>query len=352
MTIPVAQPDALDWSCRQIAIPTALGGVRLPAPGAHVGRLTGRTMGTTWSVSFVDEQRTDAPMIRPGVERCLDRVIAEMSTWEGASDISRFNRSAGEWQELPEWFAVVLTAALGIAGDSGGAYDPTSGRLVDLWGFGPPGRRSRAPHDGQIGAALERCGWQRLEFDAATRRARQPGGMSLDLSAIAKGFAVDAVARQLRAEGIDSCLVEIGGELRGHGVKPGAQPWWVLVEPPLPLAPQPRPAAATFELLIALHGLSVATSGDYRKGFAADGRWFSHTIDPRTGRPVGDALASVTVLHRECVMADALATALMVLGLEAGLAFAAERHLAALFVERAGENVRPHATPALEAMLQ
>ncbi len=352
MIASVAGPQALDWSLRQVAIPSGLENLRLPGPGARVERLGGETMGTTWSVSFVDEGRVDHRAVRRRIDACLGRVIAEMSTWEPSSNISRFNRSAGEWHELPDGFARVLATALDVARESGGAYDPTTGPLVDVWGFGPQGSRSTPPANSQVAAALQQCGWERIDFDAEARRARQPGGMRLDLSSIAKGFAVDEVAARLRADGIDSSLVEIGGELRGIGMKPGAEPWWVSVESPIPTRTGSALDEASFDLLIALHGFSVATSGDYRKGFSSGGRWFSHTIDPRTGRPVNAALASVTVLHPECMTADAMSTALTVLGLSEGIAFAAARQLAALFIERTAHGMRPHATPALEALLR
>lgn len=150
--------------------------------------------------------------------------------------------------------------------------------------------------------------------------------------------------------GVEHHLVEIGGELRGRGMKPNGQPWWVLVEPPV-TASEPRDGdGSRFELLIALHGLSVATSGDYLRGFASGGRWYSHTIDPRSGYPVAHALASVTVLDRQCMVADAWSTALTVLGLETGLELAERRQMTALFVTRTATGLEPRATRALDAL--
>jgi thiamine biosynthesis lipoprotein len=243
---------------------------------------------------------------------------------------------------VPGDLFAVLSHALEAARDSGGAFDPTIGPVVNLWGFGPDPSSRSVPDDAALAAARGRCGWRRLVLDSAGRRALQPGGLYVDLSGIAKGYAVDLVARHLEDQGVGSFLIEIGGELRGRGVKPDGSPWWVALE---------TPAGIASETIVALHGLSAATSGDYRKFFAdGEARW-SHTIDPRTGRPVRGDLASVTVLHPGCMEADALATALGVLGVDAGLAHAAERGIAARFLVRAGAGFTEHATPAFEAML-
>ncbi len=332
-------------STRRVAIPRELDDLALPEPGSTLRRLSGETMGTTWSLSAICSPAVDDAALWRELTACVDRVVAEMSTWVASSDLSRFNRSAGEWQPLPDWFFTVLTCALDVARDSGGAYDPTVGPLVNLWGFGPAPRRGRAPSAAAIGAALAHANWARIEIDRAGRRARQPGGMYVDLSAIAKGFAVDAVAGHIEALGVGSYLVEIGGELRGRGVKADGHPWWVSVEPP------GGTGAPAVDLVIALHDLSIATSGDYRRGFSEGGRWYSHTIDPRSGTPVEHGLSTVSVLHRDCVMADALSTALMVLGPGDGLAFAEARALPALFVTRTPGGPEPIATSALEALL-
>jgi thiamine biosynthesis lipoprotein len=189
------------------------------------------------------------------------------------------------------------------------------------------------------------CGWQRIEVDVPNRRARQPGGLALDFCAIAKGFAVDAVSRHLDARGVTDHLVEIGGELRGQGLKPDGMPWWVELESPEANA---HGAART---LVALLGLSIATSGDYRRYFEQDGRRFAHTIDPRTGYPAAHALASVTVIHRDCMLADALSTALTVLGPQAGMDFAQRHALAARFLVRTPRGFDELTSPAFAAML-
>lgn len=335
----------------RVLIPVALSAPP-PSPLAtgEIRQWSGDTMGTTWSVSAVlpvARAGADADADLPaGIRAVLDNVIAQMSNWSDASDVSRFARAdADTWVTLPDDCFMVLQAALQTARDSGGAYDPSAGPLVDLWGFGPTGRRAVAPSPDDVARVRQRCGWQRIDVDHEQRRVRQPGGMSLDFCAIAKGFAVDAVSRYLDAQGIAHHLVEIGGELRGQGLKPDGMPWWVELESPS------ADGRGTARTMIALLGLSVATSGDYRRYFEQDGRRFAHTIDPRTGYPAAHALASVTVIHRDCMMADALSTALTVLGPQAGMTFARRHALAARFLVRTPAGFDELTTPAFAAML-
>lgn len=334
---------------QRVLIPVSLGAAP-PAPdaAARVQRLHGESMGTTWSVAWAAPAHApDAAALGAGIRAVLAQVVAQMSNWEAGSDLSRFNRAApGTWQALPEDCFAVLQAALQVARDSGGAYDPSAAPLVDLWGFGPAPRRDTAPALAEIEQARARCGWQRIELDAQHRRARQPGGVRLDFCAIAKGFGVDAVSRYLDAQGVASHLVEVGGELRGHGVKPDGLPWWVELE-----TPPAETSAGTTATLVALHGLAVATSGDYRRYFDSGGRRYAHTLDPRTGYPASHALASVTVLHAQCMMADALSTALTVLGPEAGMVFARRHALAARFLVRRSGGFDERLSPAFAAML-
>ncbi|VCU70751.1 Thiamine biosynthesis lipoprotein ApbE precursor [Pigmentiphaga humi] len=333
----------------RILVPLALSpdAIREHAPHARVLAMGGATMGTSWSVRFVDDGGLPADL-EARAQAELDRVISQMSTWLESSDLSRFNAApAGSWHALPPELYTVMEQALAVARDSGGAYDPTVGPLVNLWGFGPEGEHGR-PDAQAVARVRGRVGWQRIELDAAGRRARQPGGAYVDLSGIAKGYAVDAVARCLRRAGVPAYLVEIGGELVGHGVKPGMEPWWVELERPA----HEHGVRQAVPTRVALHGLAVATSGDYRR-YASDGQGiYSHTIDPRSGAPIANGLASVTVLHPECMAADALATALTVLGLDEGLPWAQRRGLAALFVARTADGFLETMTPNFAAMMQ
>jgi thiamine biosynthesis lipoprotein len=285
-------------------------------------------MGTTWTVKLVIPSEEILPVIRAGIEKQLNLVVNQMSTWEEHSHLSCFNRApAGTWQALPPEFYRVLDYALSVACDTGGAYDPTAGPLVNLWGFGPNYPRTTAPASALIGEVRQRSGWWKIKLDPEMRAAFQPGGIYVDLSAVAKGYAADRIAGFLEESGIANYLVETGGELRGAGFKPDASPWWVGIEQPPGFESYP-------ETIVACFGIAVATSGDYRRYFEQGGRRYSHTIDPRTGYPVNHNLASVTVLHESCMPADALSTALTVLGPEEGFSFARRHNLAAHFLER------------------
>ncbi|MET0282257.1 MAG: FAD:protein FMN transferase [Steroidobacteraceae bacterium] len=318
-------------------------------PEGEVSVLRGRSMGCAWSASFVATPQTDVPALAAGIERVLQRVVQQMSTWEPASDISQFNRAApGAWLPMPQEFALVLACALHVARQSGGALDPTAGALARLWGFGATGRYHQAgfqmPAPESVAAAQQHCGWQKLKVDVDAMQMQQPGGMELDFSAVAKGFAVDEVSAFLRAAGVLHHLVDIGGELRGAGMKPDGQPWWVEVQLPPDTAGLPRTR-------IALHGLAVATSGDYLQGFTRGARQYSHCIDPATGAPTDNDVCSVTVIHAMCMQADAWATALMVLGPRAGRAVADEQQLAVQWLVYAGEGVAVHSSNAWRAMV-
>ncbi|QIM52355.1 FAD:protein FMN transferase [Hydrogenophaga crocea] len=323
----------------RVLVPDHIDAAAVPALGARVHGLRGETMGTTWWVLWADRDATRQAAVRAAIEAELDLVVAQMSTWLPSSDLSRFNRAApGSRHTLPEAFADVLQAALWLAEASAGAFNPAAGALVNRWGFGPAPRHTdpgfTPPDETELCAALRTQDWRRLAFDAATREATQPGGLLLDLSAIAKGHAVDRVARALAGLGIAHALVEVGGELRGQGLRPDGMPWWVELECP-PVAPGHSPPPPT---RVALHGLSVATSGDYRRAYRHQGRHLPHSIDPRSGRPVAHGLASVSVLHTEALWADAWSTALTVAGRDAGLALAEAHGIAALFVQREADG--------------
>lgn len=271
-------------------------------------------MGTSWSLHAV---APPAAAVQ-GVEAAFDLVVAQMSQWEADSDLSRFNRAPpGHWHEVPGELAHVVEAALRIARSSDGAFDAGLGRLTEAWGFGRAGPVGRPPES-------DNAEGRTIDFDSATQRVRRGEGAALDLSGIAKGYAVDLAAEWLLDAGVRHFLLEVGGELRGEGIRPDGQPWWVDVEMP--------PTASIAPWRIALHDLSVATSGNYRRGFSAGGRQYSHSFDPATGRPVVNGVVSVTVLHRQCMMADGWATALTVPGPEAAMALADGQELAACVV--------------------
>lgn len=318
----------------RIAVPPALSPEALAGhdPAAPVIDLDGTTMGTRWRVRLAAPPGFDAAATHAAIETRLARIVRQMSQWEPGSLLSRFNRSpAGTWTVLPPDFAAVIDAGLAVAAATGGAFDPAVGRLVDLWGFGPVAMDGR-PDQAEIEAARATSGWRRLAWAPASCCLRQPGGLSLDLAGIAKGHAVDVVADLLAARGLRHCLVEIGGELVGRGIRPDGEPWWVDLETP--------PGPSLPPLRVALHGLAVATSGDYIRG--------PHTLDPRTGRAAASGVVSTSVIAATALAADAWATALAVLGPAAALPLADRHGIAARLVTRAGEE---HLTPALIAML-
>ena len=326
----------------RIAVPLELSPLALAPRGGSLVEFGGPTMGVSWSVKALAPEGFDTAGTQAQVQGLLNRIVAQMSTWEPDADISRFNRApAGAWMEAPPAFAHVLERALHWAQVSGGAFDPTTGRLTDLWGFGPAGPVSQPPAEETLAQALSAAGWDRLAMDGL--RVYQPGGLALDFSGIAKGFGVDEVARALAMLGLPDHLVEIGGELRGAGVKADGTPWWAEVETP--------PGISLPPIRVALHGLSIATSGDYRRFMEHGGRRYAHTLDPRNGRPVEHGVRSVSVIARECMDADALCSALTVLGPAEGPQFAQAYGVAAQFVLDAGGETVEILTPALQAML-
>ena len=293
--------------------------------------LHGTSMGTHWRVRVSNPQFLPLQTLRSAIEDALASVVRHMSHWQADSTLAQFNRApADTWHALPADLSTVLHAGLHWAQASGGAFDPTLGALVAAWGFGPHAPLDAAdwcpPTPATLAQAQTCSGWQGLHYHPE-RGWRQHGGLQLDLSGIAKGYAVDAVLLRLHALGLRNALVEIGGELRGSGQRPDGQPWRVAIAP-VPAAVGPAPDAPP--QAIALRDCAIATSGSLYHRHQWQGRSYSHTLDPRTGAPIAHALASVTVLHAECLHADALATLLTVLGPEAGWEFAEQHGIAAL----------------------
>lgn len=310
--------------------------------------LGGETMGTSWSVKLAASPRADLHALHAGIQAKLDRVVRQMSTWEAESDIVAYNRGgAGRWRRIPDEFLAVLACALEIAEASDGAFDPSVGRLVGLWGFGAEAQPRGTPDAADLRAARERVGWRRIELRPETRSVLQPGGVQLDLSAIAKGYGVDLVAAHLREAGIAGALVEVGGELYGYGRKPDGTPWRVLVE-----TASEEHDERTEPRVLQLDDIAVATSGDRWHHYRGDdGVRRSHSIDPRSGAPVESAPAAVTVIAADAMRADAWATALTVMGADAGHEFAQRHGLAARFVARGDDSLHERMTDAFKAHL-
>lgn len=322
----------------------AEGPVLPPPPGWTEYRLSGETMGTDWSlIAFAPPG--SAPLLRALVMAECARVIALFSPWTPVSEVSALHRAPAEEVTISEEFHALLEPLLGIAAQSGGASDPTLGALVDLWGFGPPGARpatSPLPDVAEIARARAVSGAGRVCLQGRTLR--RPPGMRFDFSGSAKGHAVDLVSAALSAAELGFHLIGIGGEYYARGLRPDMQPFWVGIEQPPGLTP----------LLVALNGRGLATSGDLRRGFTHDGRRYAHTIDPATGRPLGLDLSAVSVIADRVMQADALATALLVMGESRALDFARAEGIAAVLIRRDPGTRAGHVavfTPAMERMM-
>lgn len=323
---------------------------------AEVHTVRGETMGTTWQVKWVHESRqpVDEAFIRRAIEAELCLVVDQMSTWKKDSVLSSFNEAApSSLVSIPDALADVLEASFWLADVSGGAFNPAAGAVVNLWGFGPAPRYTDSgfypPDVDEVQHAMQRTNWESLGFNRVGKQLFQPGGVWLDLSAIAKGYAVDRVAQKMIDMGFCHVMVEVGGEFRGHGMRPGGLPWWLELEVP-PCVPGSTVALVNH---LALHGVAVATSGDYRRVYVHDGLYCCHSVDPRTGQPITNGVASVSVVHKYCMWADGWATALMVLGVGQGIVLAERHGIAALFVERLPEGgLKETMTLAMRNMAQ
>jgi len=286
--------------------------------------LKGFTMGTRWQATFFAPPEFDPAPVRTALQAAVDEVDAQMSTWKPDSDLMRLNAAPVDvWVAVPARLIEVLRLGIEIGRASGGAFDIGMGDAVTAWGFGAD---AAAPD--RIRAAMTAL---RVPAHTALEiregRVRKTAPLALDLNGIAKGYGVDCLAETLRSCGIEAGLVGIDGEMHARGLRPDGQPWTVAVEAPDPDRRAPHS-------ILALQGAAVATSGDYRHWVEVQGRRLSHTMDPCRGAPVLSAPASVTVVAQTCAQADGWATALMVLGAEAGADLARQRGLDVVFLLR------------------
>lgn len=315
-----------------------------------VWSFSGPTMGTRYNVSIVGGTEANAERLQKLVEEELAELNRQMSTYDPQSELSLFNASeSDEWYAVSPATASVTAAALELAEATGGKFDPTVGPLVNLWGFGPGKKRDKPPTDEEIAAAKASVDYKLLEarLDPPSLRKHEPS-VYVDLSSIAPGHGADVLAEMLKTEGVDSFMVDVGGELRAQGQKPGGKPWRIGVEradAELPVGP-----SSPLQKVIELHDKSLSTAGDYRNYFFVDGKRYSHVIDALTGRPVTHELSTVTVLADTCLEADALDTALLILGPTEGYDWAVDHGVAALMVSRgANDQLVEQTTPAWKA---
>lgn len=334
------------WTWMAVAIAAVVSAVGCERPPT-VYHITGPTMGTTFSVKVLPktgEEEGASERIARVVKEQLHLVNALMSTYQDDSELSRFNQwASAEPFELSEETFRVFQLAHSISEATNGAFDVTVGPLVNAWGFGPEGYAVEPPTPGELEVLHQRVGFNKIEFDETHRTARklQPD-VYADLSAIAKGFGVDRVYEMLRGLGYENLMVEVGGEVRASGHNGRGTPWQIAIEKPVS-------EERAVERIIPLDGVALATSGDYRNYVERDGARLSHIIDPRTNRPIAHKLASASVLHKECAVADGYATAMMVLGADEGYEVAVREGLAVLFIVRADDGTfTEKATPAFE----
>lgn len=311
-------------------------------------KFSGSSMGTSYQVTVRGVVPAASLMqMEQDIKKTIDTVDAQMSTYKPDSELSVINRNHSTvWQPVSAALLKVLTTAQQISRLSAGAFDITVAPLVNLWGFGPAPRPKTLPTQDQIAELLRSTGYRYLRLQAQPPAvAKRLPALQLDLSAIAKGFAVDQVADYLQNLGRKNFLVEIGGEVRGSGSKSQGKPWQVAIE--MPVSGQ-----RTINRVIALRNRALATSGDYRNYFEKNGVRYSHTINPTTGFPIRHALASVSVLATNTMLADGLATALMVMGPDQGYVLATNQGIAARFLIRQGKQFAVKTTAAWKQYLR
>ena len=306
-------------------------------------------MGTTYTVKIArPPAHIQAHEVRAVIDRELARIDQSMSGYRPDSEVSRFNasRSTG-WFEVSADLAFVVQAALDVSEASDGAFDVTVTPLVQAWGFGTANTApADLPDEATLRRLLEQTGYRKLHVrqSPAALRKDQPE-LTIDLNGIAPGFAVDRIAAGFAALGLQSYMIDIGGEIRVRGRNAAGEKWRIAIEEPLD-AEDRTPFA-----ILELDELAVATSGEYRHYYARDGKRYSHTIDPRSGRPIEHDLASVTVVHREAMYADAWGTAFNVLGVEAGYGLAETLGMSVMFVVNADGQLRTKPTPAIQPLI-
>jgi len=304
--------------------------------------LTGSTMGTTYMVKLVPTVLDHEPkLLQAEIDQLLSIINKKMSTYDKTSELSRFNqKKTTDWVEVSKDLAQVVQEALNISQLSSGAFDITIGPMVNLWGFGPQNKSRTIPSTETIKNELDRVGHEHLHVRTSPPAIKKDrDDIYVDLSAIAKGYAIDEISNFLESRGISNYMVEIGGELRAQGKNINGVPWRIAIE-------KPDPYQRAIEIVIQVMDKGVATSGDYRNFFEKDGIRYSHVIDPNTGNPVRHKLVSVTVIHDSAMIADALATALLVMGVQKGYEFAIEKELAVFFITIEESSFKEKSSPA------
>ncbi|WP_186367154.1 FAD:protein FMN transferase [Yersinia vastinensis] len=325
-----------------------VGVLLLTGCGPEQINLEGKTMGTTYSIKYVSDSSAPSPeKLQQEIDRELEQVNDQMSTYRPHSELSLFNKSQAVDTPFPVSAATakVVREAIRINRLTDGALDVTVGPLVNLWGFGPQGRPNVVPTDAEIAKRQEWVGIDKLAVKRGALVKRIPE-LYVDLSAIAKGYGVDVVAEYLETQNINNYMVDIGGEVRTRGNNGENKPWRIAIEKPV------AGSAQSAQEIIEPGRMAIATSGDYRNYFEQEGVRYSHTIDPETGRPINHRLVSITVLDPSCMTADGLSTGLGVLGPERGMALANLLGIPVLMIVKTDKGFEEHHSESFKSYLQ
>lgn len=310
--------------------------------------LTGSAMGTRYSVKIAEPLNAgQMEQLEQDIGAMIVGIESRMSTYIVESDLSKFNASRStDWIEVSKDVCEAVVASTKISELTGGAFDITVGPLVNLWGFGPENVELAPPPPNEIAAAKARVGYERVHADCSRPALRKDAPDTyIDLSAWAKGYAVDRVSALLDESGLDNYLVALGGELRMSGKNAEGELWSIAIE-------KPSDNGGSVQMVLRMTDRAASTSGDYRNYFVYKGRRYSHLIDGREGRPVSHNLASVTVLAKEAAFADPMATALLVLGPEEGMKLAVEEDIAAFFQLRTNGGFTEEMSPAFAELVE
>lgn len=304
-------------------------------------------MGTTYSIKVASAPKTvDAHALRVATDEVLERIDLSMSGYREDSEISRFNASPStDWVGVSADLATVVDYALQVSRASDGTFDITVAPLVAVWGFGARGAPIDLPDETKLAELRAQVGYEKLQarlHPPALRKADP--ALQVDLNGIAPGYAVDLMSERLQSMHLSNFMIDIGGEVRAQGRNAHGALWRIAVERPIDAEPEPY-------AIVQLDNAAVTTSGEYRHYYDRDGHRYSHTIDPRTGRPVEHSLASVVVIGPTSMYTDAWATALNVLGTEAGMKLATRQAMPVLFIEARGAELESVTTPQFAAYL-
>ncbi|MBY8273517.1 FAD:protein FMN transferase [Vibrio fluvialis] len=319
-----------------------LAGCEQPPQQLH---LSGPTMGTSYNIKYLQQDGLpSSDDLHKEIDRLLEEVNDQMSTYRKDSELSRFNQYQGiDPFEVSNQTATVVREAIRLNGLTEGALDVTVGPLVNLWGFGPEARPEVVPTDAELAERKANTGIHHLSVEG-NKLSKDLPHLYVDLSTIAKGWGVDVVANYIESQGIHNYMVEVGGEIRLKGLNRDGVPWRIAVE-------KPTVDERSIQEIIEPGDMAIATSGDYRNYFERDGVRYSHIINPQTGRPIHNRVVSVTVLDKSCMTADGLATGLMVLGDEKGIEIAEQNHIPVFMIVKTDDGFKEIASSAFKPYL-